>query len=218
MTYESKYCDGNSHETDCSCCYGESRNRRRASLPITNTHCHPFKPARPSIVLCIAVIMRPANMLPTWPIAVKIAVLVAISEGLLQFRLESCLKQPQWASPSPGVNLLPRAEHINGSTIDRPFHHTLEETHDAELLVVLACGRAHGQAGPDDEGQWEPYSGSDLLDDYGMRYLADYTPTWRSAKGTHRRSRNTCPVTNIDKSTLNSLPWRFRSSFNPATW
>ena len=48
------------------------------------THCHPFKPFEPSIVLCIAVIMIPANILPTCPIAVKIAVLLAISEGVLQ--------------------------------------------------------------------------------------------------------------------------------------
>jgi hypothetical protein len=49
-----------------------------------NTHCQPFKPPLPSMVLCIAVIMIPANILPTCPTAVNIAVRLAISEGLLQ--------------------------------------------------------------------------------------------------------------------------------------
>jgi hypothetical protein len=48
-----------------------------------NTHCHPFNPALPSIVLCIAVIIIPAKRLPICPTAVKMAVRFAISEGLL---------------------------------------------------------------------------------------------------------------------------------------
>jgi hypothetical protein len=35
------------------------------------------------MVLCMAVIIIPANMLPTCPTAVKMAVRLAISEGLL---------------------------------------------------------------------------------------------------------------------------------------
>src|SRR5690242_226599 len=56
---------------------------RRNVLPTINTHCHPFRPPEHSIVLCIAVIMRPANILPTCPTAVKIVALLAISEGVL---------------------------------------------------------------------------------------------------------------------------------------
>jgi hypothetical protein len=132
-------------------------------------------------------------MLPTWPTAVKIAVLVAISVGLLQLTSENRPVQSQRLLLLPENNLLPRTEHIDSSTIDTRLHQALEEAHDAELLVVFARGRAHGQAGPDDEGKRQPYSGTDLLNDQGVWDLAYYTPAWRSETSAQRQVERYLP-------------------------
>jgi hypothetical protein len=47
------------------------------------THCQPCSEVCPRKLSFIAVIITPANMLPIWPMAVKIAVRLAISKGLL---------------------------------------------------------------------------------------------------------------------------------------
>ena len=125
-----------------------------------NTHCHPFRPAWPSIVLCIAVIIRPANILPTWPTAVKTAARLAISDGVLP-----CCQSLAPQGLSIGLNLLPRPEDIHCAAIQTSLHGSLEESHRSNLLVRCACGGAHGDARPQHKSQWKPDAGPDLLQD-----------------------------------------------------
>jgi hypothetical protein len=54
-------------------------------LLMMKTHCQPCNDAWLCKPWFIAVIMTPANMLPIWPMAVKMAVRFAISSGLLYF-------------------------------------------------------------------------------------------------------------------------------------
>jgi hypothetical protein len=119
-------------------------------LLMRNTHCQPLRPFLPSMVLCIAVIMIPANMLPSWPTAVKIAVRFAISDGLLSAISVALLR----AKPTASVvwyDLLPRSNNVYGTTIQTSLHEALEKSHSTELLVCLASRRAHGQTGPEDQ-------------------------------------------------------------------
>jgi hypothetical protein len=83
MTYKSEQANRDTHKTIFTSQHTVRPQIKEMNIPMTNTHCHPFNPLLPSRVLCIAVIMMPANILPTCPTAVKIAVRLAISDGLL---------------------------------------------------------------------------------------------------------------------------------------
>jgi len=127
-TYEAEKTDWYSHQAILAvfvsnvCDHGTLTH-----IPIRNTHCQPFNPPLPSMVLCMAVIMIPANMLPTCPTAVKMAVRLAISEGLLWTILSLISREvgfiqlttmnpthilyrcTNWLPSSPGRNVLRKA-------------------------------------------------------------------------------------------------------------
>jgi hypothetical protein len=138
-------------------------------VPMINTHCQPFNPLCPSIVLCIAVIISPAHILPTCPTAVKIAVRLAISVGLLL--VVSIFSLP--LQPSTRIHLLPTSQHINCPTIQTRLHEPLQEPHRTQLLIRLARRRAHGEARPHDEREGQPDGGPHFLDYQGVRDVAD---------------------------------------------
>jgi hypothetical protein len=68
---------------------------------------------------------------------------------------------------------LPTPHDINRPTIHTRLHHTLEEAHDAELMVGFTRGGTHGYTGPDDEGEGQPDAWSDFLDDDAVGDAAD---------------------------------------------
>lgn len=87
-------------------------------------------------------------MLPICPMAVKMATRLAISEGLL-------IGVNNVAVPKTiQVYLLPRTKNIHSSAVQAGLHRTLEEANCADLTVRCARSRAHGQAGPENQGQW----------------------------------------------------------------
>jgi hypothetical protein len=68
----------------CQCSVDPKSEAIKSTLPIKNTHCQPTRPPLPAMPLLIAVIITPANIVPTCPEAVKRAVRLAISLGLYQ--------------------------------------------------------------------------------------------------------------------------------------
>jgi hypothetical protein len=103
----------------------------------------------------MAVIMTPANMLPIWPMAVKMAVRLAISSGLLRLNLATIFSLC-W--------LRPRSKDVYGATVQTSFEETLEESNNTKLSVCLTGCGAHRQAGPNEQRERQPEAGRDFLD------------------------------------------------------
>lgn len=144
--------------------------------------------------------------------AVKIAVRLAISKGLL-LRLQFRRPKNDWG------HVLPRSENVNCARVDTGFEESLKEANDTELDICLACGRAHRQAGPDEKCEWEPESRWYFLNDDSVRYLAKATPDEKVRKGVLCvfKAASTHPATNMESRMLYSFPLRFRDSFKPET-
>jgi hypothetical protein len=114
-------------------------------LLMMKTHCQPWREVRPCRPEFMAVIMTPANMLPTCPMAVKMAVRLAISSGLLKLKLAAVF----YTCEADG--LLPRSQNVYGATVQTSLEKALEEPYNAELSISLTSCRTHRQPRPNEQ-------------------------------------------------------------------
>lgn len=117
----------------------------------------------------MAVIITPANMDPAWPDAVKIAVRLAISLGLLYVGVNRGRKRRHDVIR----NLLPGSNDIKSASVRAGFDNTHQKADCTQLSIGFTGGAAHGEGSPDNNHSREIYPRWNDLNGNAVRYLTN---------------------------------------------